>query len=220
MVLVKNFIQSLRLWLTRRGDCVMDVYGQHVMIDIETLSIQPNATILELVAVPFNINTIQVENAFVGLPNVDSQINRGSAIDFSTVKFWIQNCMQSKDLAETVIQGSRYADNTAFLTNFENWFKKAGLTGAYVWSKGRLDMTSLDYMFKSHGFRELPWYFWNECDVRSYTHVLPSEYEQTKPVNPHDPMADCVAQIFNVQKVMKYLQDAMSTGAFKTHFIA
>lgn len=64
-----------------------------IMIDCETLGLDPNAVCLEIAAVPFDMDNPEIESILEiarGYLPMDPQVNMGRSITASTFKFWME----------------------------------------------------------------------------------------------------------------------------------
>lgn len=186
----------------------------NVMIDIETLSAQTNAVVIEIAAVEFDKTTgaigeifhqrIKNEEWFV-LPNRD--------VSPSTLKWWL---LQSDEARKNITE-SKEEDNdiftaigllTAFINRCDNPNYKSGVDDrtVTVWGNGStFDITILQNLYEQIKIYDIPWKFWAVNDVRTIVSLNPKvkkncEFNGVK----HYAVDDCKHQI-------KYLVNTLNT---------
>ena len=166
-----------------------------LMIDIETLSTGPNATIMTIAAQVFDpASTGWPDRHFYARVTPESQPNRD--IDDTTIAWWATQVPEArKEIFEEV--GRR--DLVDCLEEL----------GKLIWQSDRIwangicfDMNILEHAFKEHGIN-LPWKFYHVRDARTVYALWP-DCPQPKSAS-HHALDDCKRQITMLQDCIKHL---------------
>ena len=158
------------------------------MIDLETLSTKPNAVILSIGAVEFDIETGDIGESFFININVQDCLNHGLEVEGSTIVWWLE---QSDD-ARSKITNSHAAMLEDALDSFTAFFKN----NYQVWgNSARFDLGILHNAYDKVGKRT-PWNFRKERCVRTLVSMAPEvKANHFFTGVPHDPIDDCKNQI-------------------------
>lgn len=173
-----------------------------VMIDIETISTQPNACILSLAAVKFDLldTTIPMDGK-VWYFDMDEQVEKyGRDIDEDTLGWWAS---QGQDAIDASFSDSERQTCDEIMQEFHQFCWNA----SQFWAQGTIfDITILENLLKQLG-RPTPWNFRQIRDTRTLFDLgIPYTYDN--PVK-HDPLADCVAQSLAVQDIFKWINNGL-----------
>lgn len=149
----------------------------HIMIDLETMGVTPDASIVSIGAVVFDPKGEEVPSAeiddtpygrgecFYTAVDLESNIKVGRQVDASTEKWWSQ---QSEEARRTTFpeDPEKRKDLVFALTAFTRWIRSHPYPYK-VWSHGSgFDITMLESAFRStHG--SPPWKFWDARDTRT-----------------------------------------------------
>jgi exodeoxyribonuclease VIII len=183
---------------------------QHLMIDLETWATGADAVVRAVCAIIFNPETGQIggQRVIDARPSIDNQVENGRKIDSATVTWWKKQGGLDRLLlphCETAIECDRQGDIVAAIDNlirYSLWDNQNNRmqADARVWSRGSFDMMILRSL-ASHLQQDDPdpsdpvlWRYWQERDVRTLDCLTPT----VKSTRPHDPVADCEAQIQQV----------------------
>lgn len=149
---------------------------KHLMIDIETLGSKPNAVLLSIAAVEFDLVTGQTGAIFEKNICVNSCIEVGLKMEHKTIFWWLK---QSKEAQKTLTQHTGYPIKNV-LREFAIWvFDNYGL-GVIVWgNSARFDLGLLEAAFTACKM-DLPWEYYNERDVRTLVAFAPEVKANTK----------------------------------------
>ena len=169
-----------------------------IMLDLETLSLDANATVLSIGAVQFDLHTGKMGNTFhIRLPILPQVLN-GSHIDQSTLDWWNKQDITAKD---QLIKLKEENNLDKALIDFNTWIKKHttdikntrlwgnGVTADNVWIRNLYKRTKIDFI--------LP--YWSDTDVRTLTQL--EDYDKVKSIVgefngiKHDAISDCKYQI-------------------------
>ncbi len=168
----------------------------HYMIDIETLSTEPNAMILAIAVVEFN--EAEILKQIVIYPSREEQKKLKRHVCSDTVEWWM-------NYAEVFIalKDEPQTDLLESWVLFDDIFRSGKKDSNHVWSKSpSFDLTILKSLFQECDY-DIPWNFWNEMDVRTAQFKLDQKnLKIDKSLKAHEPLADCLAQIQNVQRFM------------------
>lgn len=183
---------------------IQDVVQRHLMVDIETLSTDPNAFITELTAVLFDPVTGHVIKAMTRYFDPWTE-QVGSHIDGRIVQ-WRQRQSSQKLRWEK----SSYHTLSEGLQDLINFIEKEN--PAKVWANDpTFDIAILNNAAKRELGRPVFTEFYKECSVRTAKFALEvARDEFIKLNNAHRSDRDCLHQIEVVVKFMDLIYDAKS----------
>lgn len=170
---------------------------QRLMLDLETLSIEPNAAISAIGAVIFDEKNII--NRFEAYLDLKLVIGHRSA---STIAWWDQQDLKVKDKVMSGIE-----DPWKALPRLSLWI--ATHKPQEIWANSpAFDCSILRALYNGIG-REVPWSFRDERDFRSLT-SLAKEYgisysKAYADIIKHNPLSDALAQAKAVQIIISEL---------------
>lgn len=159
----------------------------HVMLDIETFGTKSNSVIAAISAVYFDLESGDTGLEFNCLVDIQSCIDVGLKIDISTLKWWMG---QSDQAREIVISGNEKIKHA--LEKFSNFVGD----NKYIWgNSARFDLGILQNAYDACNI-PIPWDFRKELDVRTLVFLNPTikenfEYKGIK----HNAIDDCKNQI-------------------------
>lgn len=184
-----------------------------VMLDLETTGREPGCALIQIAAVPFNINTGEISlKTFKISINLEKQMTSGKGFTFcqNTYKWWMkENPALYKKLS---------TDKTFYVDAgrlFQEWFTSLeNHKDIRVWGNGaRFDIGILNGWYKTCiGPKFQPfWNTWLERDVRTLSSLKPEikknlAFLGTK----HNALHDCRHQIRYCVKTMRALKLKMS----------
>lgn len=173
---------------------------RHISFDLESLSLQPNAMILAIGAVEFDVVTGQLGTHFYRTIDITAK-GGGGVIDPSTVKWWVNQSLEARNRA--------FADPEAVplaqaLIDFSEWlgFDDSLAEGEYpdlqMWARGDKDGQWLACAYDGLGFK-LPYQYWQLNDQRTITNLFPKKFfdygdSVAHDALAHDALADATAQ--------------------------
>lgn len=176
-----------------------------LMIDIETTGRTPGCAIIQIAAVPFNMNTGKIStNVFKMSINLKTQKERDFKLDINTINWWNkENSKLFKELSESENHHIKVA------VTFQNWFKSLkDYKNIRVWgNSNRFDLGILEGWYQK-GMRintfQPFWNTWLERDVRTLAMLDPqikanTKFEGTK----HNAIDDCKHQIKYCRAVVR-----------------
>ena len=170
----------------------------HAMIDLETLSTNPNAVILTVGGVKFDPTTqMKPYSEMYFRVDVDSQTNMGRDVMQDTVNWWSKQPKQISDEAFS-------DDNRISLDEMVKSINKFSVGVDVFWCQGPLfDYAILQDIYKQMG-HPAPWQYWQIRDSRTLFSLVPRDLNE-KRQDLHNALEDCRFQAKKVQKVYRQL---------------
>ena len=170
----------------------------HGMIDLETLSTNPNATILTVGGVKFDPYTMaEPSQGMYFRVDVDSQTEMGRDVMQETVNWWSK---QPKEISDEAFSD----DNRASLGDLIKKINKFSVGVDVFWCQGPLfDYAILQDIYKQLGY-PVPWQYWQIRDSRTLFSLVPKDPDE-KRTGLHNALEDCYFQAKKVQRVYKQL---------------
>ncbi len=169
----------------------------HAMIDLETLSTNPNAVILTVGAVKFDANSsMKPYDELYFRVDVDSQSEMGRHVMQDTLDWWSQ---QPKEISEEALSDQDRIGLQDMVKAINKW-----CVGVDVfWCQGPLfDYAILQNIYSQLGHPQ-PWNYWQIRDSRTLFSLVPRD--NNKRVGHHNALQDCIYQAKKVQDVYKQL---------------
>jgi len=167
------------------------------MIDLETLSTNPNAVILTVGAVKFDANSsMKPYDELYFRVDVDSQSEMGRHVMQDTLDWWSQ---QPKEISEEALSDQDRIGLQDMVKAINKW-----CVGVDVfWCQGPLfDYAILQNIYSQLGHPQ-PWNYWQIRDSRTLFSLVPRD--NNKRVGHHNALQDCIYQAKKVQDVYKQL---------------
>ena len=164
------------------------------MIDIETISPQADAIILNIGVIGFNPFTdeIYTDHSFYSRINVETQTNRHE--DENTLKWWMSQSKEAQE--ESFGDGDRIELDVA-LDEVSKIARKCGR----IWTNGiAFDMPIMEHAYRLFS-KSIPWQYYKVFDTRTVFKLNPVDTLG----NSHHALEDCINQIVLLQKCLKRL---------------
>ena len=170
----------------------------HAMIDLETLSTNPNAVILTVGGVKFDPTTqMKPYSEMYFRVDVDSQTKMGRDVMQDTVNWWSKQPKQISDEAFS-------DDNRTSLDEMIKSINKFSVGVDVFWCQGPLfDYAILQDIYKQLG-HPAPWQYWQIRDSRTLFSLVPRDLNE-KRQDLHNALEDCRFQAKKVQRVYRQL---------------
>ena len=168
----------------------MNVNGKQVVVDLETLSIHPNACIVSIGAVL--IEDMEITDTFY--INVDGRTCKeaGLHIDPDTIKWWGE---QSKE-AQEAWQKNPVPLQEA-IDKFTLWYGKESIP---IWGYGaNFDVVILESAYRALDMN-IPWKFWDISCLRTLMNVLDKRLPKA---NNHNALDDATAEAKVLIEILK-----------------
>ena len=200
---------------TNRFDLGSDTQRVDIMVDLETLGTSFDATVVQIAAVSFDIETGEELDSFVHT----ADIRKGSDalnVDGNTLYWWIRN--HSDLLRDMITRGDAEVSPSSLMFMFYEWLNRQGsFLDRYLWGNGILfDNAIVRHQMEKMGF-EYPIKYTNDRDVRTITELAAmklgmSDYEFRETTKdgaftPHVAYHDCLQQIKTVSEAFNVLGD-------------
>lgn len=134
-----------------------------IMLDIETLGTDSHATIFQISAVSFDIETGVHYSTFNGIADIAK--NKTLRVDGSTLKWWLNT--DKELLTDLLNKGEESSDE--LLSKFYSWLysQSSDLKDIYLWGNGILfDNKMIQEQLISIGLK-YPIFYRNDRDVRT-----------------------------------------------------
>ena len=170
----------------------------HAMIDLETLSTNPDAVILTVGGVKFNpYNQVEPAQGMYFRVDVDSQTARGRDVMQDTIDWWSK---QPEEIREEALGDKDRISLDEMIKNINKW-----AVGVDVfWCQGPLfDYAILQNFYKQLG-HPVPWQYWQIRDSRTLFSLVPRNPNEKRDAL-HNALADCYFQAKKVQKIYQQL---------------
>lgn len=173
-----------------------------VMIDIESLSTSPNATILTIGALKFNrkdrLKPLEQYDKFYIRVNIKSCEDIGCHIDPKTIDWW--NEQKSTVRYEAIENPDRVSIKDA-LYSLSNWIGNSKI----IWANSpSFDCVILEYAYKQCRM-EVPWKWWLTRDVRTILDLAGIRKNDLPNEGEHHALHDCYQQLIGVKRALKKL---------------
>ena len=169
----------------------------HAMIDLETLSTNPDAVILTVGGVKFDPHTsMKPHDDLYFRVDVDSQTEMGRHVMQDTLDWWSQ---QPKEISEEALS----EQNRIGLQDMVKVINKWCVGVDVFWCQGPLfDYAILQNLYTQLGHPQ-PWQYWQIRDSRTLFSLVPRDTSNRQ--GHHNALQDCVYQAKRVQEIYKQL---------------
>ena len=166
----------------------------HCMLDLETLSTYPDATILTIGAVKFDPYTLDAfgDELYLRI-DVNEQLEIGRHVSEDTLTWWGK---QDPIVREEALGD----DNRVSLDDFYRQLNRFMVGAGDIWCQGpHFDIVILENLYKQKGW-PTPWQYWQISDSRTVfkMHGDPRKKEQGKL---HNALEDCRSQARALQRI-------------------
>jgi hypothetical protein len=179
-----------------------DTDTERVMVDIETVGLEPGSALLSIGAVRFGLDGLDDE--FYREITLESCQEAGLEIDANTLEWWLSQ----DDAVTSVLTGGESL--TEVLAQFGSWYQAHDFDE--IWANSpSFDCEQLEVAFDAVGLSE-PWEFRDERDVRTLR-SLRSTAEVEMDGTEHDALDDAKYQARIVSKTLRSLQPETSQEA-------
>lgn len=171
-----------------------------LMVDIETLSVRPNAVVVSIGAVAFNSegNLLGENYSILDLSQYDKMDN--FAFDTGTISWWMQQTEEARKIFGPTVPKVHIGYALALLGSLYEQFKCEE-----VWANGTdFDLPILKNLADRFNQR-LPWSYSKARDYRTLRQLYP-EIKPSIP-NPvaHNALADARFQAFHLIEILKHM---------------
>lgn len=156
---------------------------QYVMIDLETLDVEPTAVVLSMGAVKFDPITGKLGDTLFYRVDVDEQLALSRTTSDKTMDWWAK---QSPEAQESAFSPDDRHPLGFVLTQLHRFVWGSDR----VWSQGSMDIDILKHMFRSEKMN-LPWAYWQVMDSRTIFDAIDGHVVKG---TPHDALSDAIGQ--------------------------
>lgn len=133
-----------------------------IMVDIETLGTKSDATITQISAVAFDIQTGEHISKFNVIADIEKN-EKPLRVDGGTLKWWLKT---NHDLLKDLLLSGTHSSED-ILREFHTWISDFGKDNVYLWGNGILfDSKLIEHQMESIGLR-YPIFYKNDRDVRT-----------------------------------------------------
>ena len=170
----------------------------NLMLDLETLSVRPNAVITQIGAVIFDESEILAD--FKCNIDINDSMSKGFHVDGNTITWWLK---QSEEARRSIYSGEKLPVKEA-LKGFYKWVTDnvTDLDNLKVWGNGSdFDNAILAYHLHHLGSKPF-WKFYNNRCFRTFLSFHPDAV-RVVPEVAHDAMEDAKAQAMTVLNFWK-----------------
>ena len=170
----------------------------HAMIDLETLSTNPEAVILTVGGVKFDPHSFtEPSQGMYFRVDVDSQTAMGREVMQLTLDWWAE---QPKEISEEALGDKDRISLAKMLKTINKWSVGVDV----FWCQGPLfDYAILQNIYKQLG-HPVPWQYWQIRDSRTLFNLVPRDPNE-KRTGMHNALEDCYFEAKKVQKVYNNL---------------
>lgn len=139
-----------------------------IMIDLETLSLRPNAAILTIAAVAFDIRTGEIgERLHLGVVPYAYGYDH---VDSAVVDWWCKQSASARSSLRHMLEDSPYRLDFA-LEKLNRLIERNLKVGGGVWSNGAsFDLPILTSAYRHYDITTA-WPFWQERDTRTIVNI-------------------------------------------------
>jgi hypothetical protein len=165
---------------------------KHLMVDMETMAVSPNAVVLSLGAVHFNPWGNGYGDKIYFRINIDDQDALGREVDPNTLDWWA-----TQDPA--IMEEAFSTDNRIPLVEAIDIFHKFAWGCDAYWSHGAtFDLVIIENLYRQLG-RPVPWNYWQLRDTRT---LFDLGFSPDMPQGgKHDALQDAIRQSVGVQNI-------------------
>ena len=169
---------------------------KHLMVDMETMAVTPNAVVLSLGAVHFNPYGSGYSDKIYFRVSIDDQDALGREVDPATIEWWGR-----QDPA--IMEEAFSPDNRIPLVDAMDQFHKFAWGCDRFWSHGAtFDLVMLENIYRQLN-KPLPWNYWQLRDTRT---LFDLGFDPDMPTgSKHDALQDAIRQAAGVQNMYRKL---------------
>lgn len=171
----------------------------HVMVDTETLGLDPNSIVLSLGAVSFTFDGLGTEYYTA----IDPKTYPG-AVDLETIKWWMDQSFRGNKAPMDGVVPAQMA-----LMQFESYLAELKKDGGKIilWANGTdFDIPKLYYAYKVFGMNP-SWKYSDVRDCRTLFKTFPDYGNETSGESIHNALADARWQADRLVSILKNLDD-------------
>jgi hypothetical protein len=183
---------------------------KNIMLDLETLSLDPNAVILSISAVTFDLKTGKTGSCIEVFLETAEQEAVGGRVSLSTIEFWVN---QDRELMVPTLFNQNATSVKKALCKFSDWLNSlvSEKHELLLWGNG----VSADNVWIRNIYRRynipFPLSYWQDMDLRTLTQII--DYDEVKKRCgdfvgvKHCGLDDCKNQIRMAHEAYKMLKE-------------
>lgn len=176
-----------------------------IMIDLETLSTDPDCVVISLGAIMFNPFTGELGPTFYANLEIQDQLNAGRKIMADTMKWWFNQSDGAKKVFSETASPPAFA-----LMKFYEWLQQIPKRERKVWGNGStFDISIMEDMFKTYGM-ERPWTYNSVMDLRTFKRFVAKGVDVQKIGVAHNALDDAISQAKYVIDILRPNVDSNS----------
>jgi exodeoxyribonuclease VIII len=166
--------------------------AKHLMVDMETMAVSPNAVVLSLGAVHFDPYGTGHSNSLYFRIDIDDQDALGREVDPGTLEWWSRQ-------PPAIMEEAFSPDNRIPLVEAMDRFHKFAWGCSAFWSHGAtFDLVILENIYHQLN-KPLPWNYWQLRDTRT---LFDLGHDPEMPQgSKHNALEDAIRQAIGVQNV-------------------
>lgn len=186
----------------------------NVMLDLETMGKGPDAAIVAIGAVAFDIEAATISpRSFYVRVDLRSAVETGGVMDVETVIWWLQQSAEARQEITREALEQRHLVNA--LLDFRHWLKaEAAGADSRVWGNG----AAFDNVILRRAYQRLPmetpWSHWNDRCYRTIKGLYGSDIKIERRGTHHHALADAEAQAVHLLRVLDCDNEQRPYGAF------
>jgi exodeoxyribonuclease VIII len=170
----------------------------NIMLDLETMGNRPDAAIVSIGAVEFDLTNKVLGRKFYKRVSLEDSIRAGGQVDGSTVLWWMQQSVE----ARLELTGESVAEPVA-LVQFAQFVAESD-GEVLMWGNG----AAFDNVILAQAYRrnclDVPWSFWEDRCYRTLKNLKP-EIECSRVGTHHNALDDAVSQALHALVLLSVL---------------
>lgn len=160
-----------------------------LMIDLETLGTTPDAVVISLGAVFFDVKTGTLGPQFYQVLDVTDQMRAGREVSPDTLKWWMGQAEAAKKVFHEKAKAPREV-----MALFSQWAKANGGSKMQVWGNGStFDISILENLYRQLGEPQ-PWAYYSVMDLRTFKRFVGGNEKLAKAGVMHNALQDAINQ--------------------------
>lgn len=168
-----------------------------VMLDLETMGNGPNAAIVAIGAVEFDLSAMSIGRRFYQVVDLETSVRGGGEIDASTVMWWFR---QSEEARNGICGEGQPLQKV--LVEFGSWLAALAVAeDVKVWGNGAaFDNVILAQAYR-HAALTVPWKFWNDRCYRTVKAMRPAVKMERVGIH-HNALSDAESQALHLMAIL------------------
>lgn len=176
----------------------------NLMLDLETMGVNPGCAIVSIGAVQFDLNTGKLGEKFYTSVDLKSCVDAGLKIEPDTLMWWLK---QSDQARNKLYEGKLVLEDA--LIKFQHFLKSREIDTLWG-NSASFDCSILKACYSvldKEAFKGTePWNVFNEKCYRTITKLFPANLTKKDATKAHDPIYDCEYQIANLCRIWRSLK--------------